>query len=541
MSRTMLCVLTALGLAAVSLGIAAARRQVLGHEARFPLGSHTFKVTLLVRAAAHGDARLVTACPLDFHRQHVFNEETASDQLAAKRSEARTGARRHVHWSGRTTGAVEARYQFLCTVDMRRPTPSMLRVHQQTQTPPRPGEHLVATPGIDPGAVEITDTAREQAAGLEQTVDQVRALFTFVDRQIAREPGAGAHRSDALECLRRGRGDALAKSRLLVALLRNRGIPARLVWGLILQKNSEQKAHAWVEAWVDDYWMPLCPHHHHCGNVPGTYLVFGHGDGALVRGTNVADLDYSCLVEQLPRSAPGEEASLLRRAFRAVSLYSLPPGEWRLVEFLLLLPVAALMICVFRNVIGMPSFGTFTPALIGLAFREWDSLPGLGVFVGILLVGWGLRRLLDRYHLLQVPRTAFMLSLVIVLLIGAIVVANWREVPATRYISLFPMVILTGMIERFWTLETEDGAWSSFRTLLSTLTVAVCISLVLSVPALARHLIRYPETLGIIMAAQLLLGRYTGYRLSELIRFRDLLHDTVEPRGYDGHGASRSL
>ena len=36
-----------------------------------------------------------------------------------------------------------------------------------------------------------------------------------------------------------------------------------------------------------------------------------------------------------------------------------------------------------------------------------------------------------------------------------------------------------------------------------------------------------PEILGLIMAAQLLIGRYTGYRLSELFRFRDFItaHD----------------
>jgi hypothetical protein len=33
----------------------------------------------------------------------------------------------------------------------------------------------------------------------------------------------------------------------------------------------------------------------------------------------------------------------------------------------------------------------------------------------------------------------------------------------------------------------------------------------------------YPETLGVIMAVQLLIGRYTGYRLSELYRFRDFI------------------
>jgi 7 transmembrane helices usually fused to an inactive transglutaminase len=37
----------------------------------------------------------------------------------------------------------------------------------------------------------------------------------------------------------------------------------------------------------------------------------------------------------------------------------------------------------------------------------------------------------------------------------------------------------------------------------------------------------HPETLGLVAAAQLLLGRYTGYRLLELYRFRDLAEEGV--------------
>jgi hypothetical protein len=88
------------------------------------------------------------------------------------------------------------------------------------------------------------------------------------------------------------------------------------------------------------------------------------------------------------------------------------------------------------------------------------------------------------------------------------------------------MVILTGMIERFWTLETEDSTTSSFRTLLGTMVIAASISLFLSMHAVVNHMFRYPETLGLIMAAQLLLGRYTGYKLSELWRFRDLVRSS---------------
>ena len=95
---------------------------------------------------------------------------------------------------------------------------------------------------------------------------------------------------------------------------------------------------------------------------------------------------------------------------------------------------------------------------------------------------------------------------------------------ATKYIPLFPIVILTGMIERFWTLEVEDGTTSSFKTLLGTMFISTTIAVVLSSKGLVGHMFRFPETLGIIMAIQLLIGRYTGYRLSELFRFRDFVH-----------------
>ena len=51
--------------------------------------------------------------------------------------------------------------------------------------------------------------------------------------------------------------------------------------------------------------------------------------------------------------------------------------------------------------------------------------------------------------------------------------------------------------------------------------------------AVVHHMFRFPETLGLIMAAQLLIGRYTGYRLSELFRFRDFTGQKPEDRSQD--------
>jgi hypothetical protein len=530
MSRTTLVVLTASLLASLSIGVSIARVRVMGQESKVPPGPGNYKVTMLVHGKSTGDARLITACPLDFNHQHIYGEEYTSSELFPKIVETQDGARRSLHWSQRVgiaKGPVQARYEFYCSVDVRRASTSMTKLNKALHAPPKAGEYLAGTPGIDPSRPEITKLALDLTAQLSRPADQARALYEYVAREIRKDPAPGGAGLNAADCLRHGRGDALAKSRLLVALCRNRGIPARLVTGLMLARRHEQTAHVWMEAWVGDYWMPMCPFNDICSKLPPTYLVFGFGDMVMARGHGVRDLDYACLVEQQTsaKELAGAKPSALERFFLRTSLFALPPAEWRLVEFLLLLPVAALIICIYRNIIGLQSFGTFAPALIGLAFRTPESLPGILVFVSIVLIGWGMRRLLDRYHLLQVPRTAFLLSLVVMVLITAILAANYQDLAATRYVSLFPIIILTGMIERFWTLETEDGTTSSFKTLLSTMLIAASISLFLSIPAVVSHMVRFPESLGLIMACQLLIGRYTGYRLLELFRFRDFAHE----------------
>ena len=216
------------------------------------------------------------------------------------------------------------------------------------------------------------------------------------------------------------------------------------------------------------------------------------------------------------------------------------------------------MVCVFRTVIGITTFGTFGPALLGLVCRDLHDFPwALGIFVGIMLTGWIIRRLLDRYHLLMVPRISVLLTCIVGLLVICLALLGPEAGTTRGYVALLPLIILTHMIERFWTVETEDGTAASFRTLLGTVVVAVVVTFVvnfdLPLNAAARWLwhgpvvppdavrttfFRYPECLGLVLAGQLLLGRYTGYRLTELFRFRDLLLEEypVSPLSPGGEG-----
>jgi hypothetical protein len=132
-----------------------------------------------------------------------------------------------------------------------------------------------------------------------------------------------------------------------------------------------------------------------------------------------------------------------------------------------------------------------------------------------------------------------MLSLIVAVLIVVVVTANYHDLSATRYFSLFPMIILTGMVERFWTLETEDSTTASFKTLLCTMLIAATIALVVGFAPVRYFLFRFPEALLLIMAWQLMIGRYTGYRLMELFRFRDFTTPPPDQTGGGEDGETR--
>src|SRR5438067_9789116 len=105
MSRTTLCGLTAAGLVLASAGVMAVRYRVLGDEVELPRGPNVWKVTMTVQGQADGDARVLTAAPLDFNRQHVLRETFKSARLQERPPEGRSPYRRRVLWTRRAGAA----------------------------------------------------------------------------------------------------------------------------------------------------------------------------------------------------------------------------------------------------------------------------------------------------------------------------------------------------------------------------------------------------------------------------------------------------
>ena len=178
--------------------------------------------------------------------------------------------------------------------------------------------------------------------------------------------------------------------------------------------------------------------------------------------------------------------------------------------------------------IGVRTVGTFLPVLIALAFRETRLVAGMVLFLAVIAIGVGLRFLMDRLRLLMVPRLAAILVIVVLCLLGISILSHRLGIETGLSVALFPIVILTIAIERVSIVWEEVGPREALVQGLGTMIVAAVAYLAMGLDTVEYLVFVFPELLLVVLAAILVLGRYTGYRLLELRRFRDLRTGNAE-------------
>ena len=89
-------------------------------------------------------------------------------------------------------------------------------------------------------------------------------------------------------------------------------------------------------------------------------------------------------------------------------------------------------------------------------------------------------------------------------------------------VALFPMVIIAMTIERMSVVWEERGAADAMRAGLGSLVIAIAAYVFMGIAWLEHLVFTFPELLLVILAVVVLAGRYTGYRLLELHRFKAL-------------------
>ncbi|MEN8160492.1 MAG: 7TM domain-containing protein, partial [Myxococcota bacterium] len=289
------------------------------------------------------------------------------------------------------------------------------------------------------------------------------------------------------------------------------------------------------EAWVADAWVPMSAVHDFFETTPDNFIVLGRSNVSTVEATGVSAVGhrYQSLREHL---RPDEIANLLApdNALLAwMSLYRLPVAWQSVLRVLLLIPLGVLIVAAFRNLVGIATYGTFMPVLIALALRDFPIGLGLALVALVILLGFLARFALERLRLLMVPRLSIVLCVVVLAVIVLALSGQDSGQSAFFAGALLPIVILTMLIERVYITTSEEGATQALLRAFWSVLVAAAIHPIFRSTHAEYLMFSFPELVFVVMGVLIWLGGYMGYRLSDLVRFRELA------LGDAGSGAAR--
>lgn len=369
-------------------------------------------------------------------------------------------------------------------------------------------------------------------------LEAAKAIIEELTRKSADTPGMVSNLirminepdpMDTMKSLLGPKPTAQTKAALATRLVESSGTPARLVRGVHLQESHHEISKKtpvlrWLEVYYKKKWVTfdlitgVSP-------APGDRLPWWKGSKRMVTLEGGADLGVTVSIS--PKLEQGVAAALKRGEVSKpllvkFSLFSLPVDTQAVYRVMLMIPVGAFLLALLRNVVGIKTFGTFMPVLIGVSFRETGLLWGIVFFALTTSLGLAVRFYLERLRLLVTPRLSAILIVVLLIMAGLSVLSHKLGFKSGLSVALFPMVILTMTIERMTIVWEERGGAEALISGLGSILTAALAFLVMNIKPLEHLVFVFPELLLVLLAANLLLGRYSGYRLTDLARFKAL-------------------
>jgi 7 transmembrane helices usually fused to an inactive transglutaminase len=200
------------------------------------------------------------------------------------------------------------------------------------------------------------------------------------------------------------------------------------------------------------------------------------------------------------------------------SLVDIPAHMHGHVEFILFVPLSAVVVSFFRLTLGVPVLSLFRPILVAVAFRTIGIPLGLAFLAVVLGAVFLMRPLLRGAH--YYSRVPVLLSVVAVFLVVPLFLGRFWHEEWLRQLAYFPVISLCLIGESFTKTLDRKGPAAAVWPTLNTVLIGMLISVAAGIHGALHLLLRFPELLILQPGVVLLIGEFLHL---ELLKGRSLL------------------
>lgn len=201
---------------------------------------------------------------------------------------------------------------------------------------------------------------------------------------------------------------------------------------------------------------------------------------------------------------------------------------------LIMLPVVTTIVGIARYVIGTRTLGMFTPVIITFLLYEFGRIGteqdilralkyGIIFFLIVLIASWLSYKLLKRVRMNYIPKLTLVTIGVIVALFLSFIVSGILGFTGPVFINKFTLVILAILVEPFASAFARKSFSYGVSSAIDTFILSAFCYIIISLTKVQEFAEANLLVIPVLIIVNIYLGRFTGLRLSEYLRFRNIL------------------
>lgn len=198
-----------------------------------------------------------------------------------------------------------------------------------------------------------------------------------------------------------------------------------------------------------------------------------------------------------------------------VSLDPLPYEIDDQIAGLLIVPLGAVVVVLFRLTLGVTMLGPFRPILIALALEHTGVVAGTLFTAAVMAAVALVRPRLRNVSLPYFSRLMVLLTCVVMLQVAVVLVGDSADWESFARVAFFPIVVLCLTADGFARVLARDGMRVAVWRGASTLGIAVAIDGLFAIPGVRELVFAYPELMLVELALLLLISGFLNLRLFE--------------------------
>src|SRR5882672_9957753 len=182
--------------------------------------------------------------------------------------------------------------------------------------------------------------------------------------------------------------------------------------------------------------------------------------------------------------------------------------------------LAATLIAMLRNLVGIKAFGVFGPTIVTFALLKAGPVWGLVLFFDVFLVALGTRFVVEPLRLGANHRVAVVIITVVLSLTLIQVIGEVVHLKIIEAALLLPVLITSWLADEFADNAKEMGWTEPAKKFVGTTALIIASYLLMSFVPLVDFFIHTPPLWVFAIALNIWAARKVRFRLSERLRFR---------------------